>query len=467
MRVHWHRQDLRTADNRGLSVAAADEALPVFVFDPDVLKDGSPPRVAFMLDALARLRARYRDLESDLVVAWGDPAEAIPELVAEYGADGVVWNEDYTGLSRARDERVQEAITDAGGDVERVHDAVCHEPGAITTSDGKPYAVFSYYGTKWLDREKDEPVPEPDAGSLATVEPADEALPSLRDLGFAEPAAEIPPAGTGPARDRLETFCAGDIYEYAEKRDDLADEATARISQDLAFGTIGIREVHERVEATLDGADEGQAASVEAFRRQLAWREFYTQVLWANPENVTRSHREFPNDIDWRNDEAEFDAWREGRTGFPVVDAGMRQLREEAYVHNRARLIVGSFLTKDLLCDWRRGYEHFRATLVDHDTASNNGNWQWVASTGTDAQPYFRVFNPMKQGRDHDPDAEYIRRYVPELEGVDAETIHSWHELDPDERAEVAPDYPAPIVDHASRREEAISTFERARGEGE
>ena len=211
----------------------------------------------------------------------------------------------------------------------------------------------------------------------------------------------------------------------------------------------------------------GKRDSVAEFRSQLAWREFYTHVLYFNPEVVAENYKEYEQPIEWENDETLLDAWKRGETGYPIVDAGMRQLREEAFMHNRVRMIVASFLTKDLLIDWRDGYDHFRELLVDHDTANDNGGWQWAASTGTDSQPYFRIFNPMTQGERYDPDGEYIREYVPELEGVDPEVIHSWHELTPTKRMNAAPNYVEPVVSHSDRREQALAMFEAARGEGE
>ena len=339
-----------------------------------------------------------------------------------------------------------------------------HEPGTITTNDDDPYAVFSYFGDKWLDREKSTPIPAPDADALADV--GGEALPELDDLGFEEPDANLPPAGTEAARDRLDRFCESPVFEYDEEREYPARSGTSRLSQDLKYGTIGIREVTERTAAALDDAEsEDEREAVETYREELAWREFYIQVTYYNPNVVTRNYKDYENEIAWRDDEDDLAAWKAGETGYPIVDAGMRQLRAEAYMHNRVRMIVASFLTKDLLCDWRAGYDHFREMLVDHDTANDNGGWQWAASTGTDAQPYFRVFNPMTQGERYDPDAEYITTYVPELDGVDPEAIHSWHELNDEERAELAPEYPAPICDHGERREEAIAMFERARGD--
>jgi deoxyribodipyrimidine photo-lyase len=463
MRLHWHRRDLRVADNRGL-VADDDAVVPAFVFDESVLTHASPPRVAFLLAALRSLREDYRERGSDLLVASGDPREVVPALADERGVDRVTWCRDYSGLARERDTAVRQALADA--DVERlaVHDAVHHEPGAITTNAGDPYKVFTYFSKKWHDREKAPPADPPTAGDLADV--TGESLPTLGELGFDEPEADLPPAGTGPARELLAAFCAGDIYRYDDRRDYPADDCTSRLSPHLKYGTVGIREVYEATRAAeRDAESESERESVREFQDQLAWREFYTQVLWDRPDVVTANYKQYENDIDWREDPEGLQAWKDGETGYPIVDAGMRQLREEAYVHNRVRMIVASFLTKDLLVDWRAGYAWFREKLVDHDTANDNGGWQWAASTGTDAQPYFRVFNPMTQGERYDPDAEYIRQYVPELSDAPADAIHAWHELDPGTRRMHAPDYPGPIVDHAERRERAIEAFEQARGD--
>jgi deoxyribodipyrimidine photo-lyase len=468
MQLFWHRRDLRTTDNLGLAAAAdGDEfgdVVPVFCFDDGVMEHAGPPRVAFMLDALDGLRERYRDLGSDLVVRHGDPSAVLPRLAGEYDADRVVWNHDYSGLADERDEAVRAALSDTGITHEQYHDAVHHEPGAIRTNAGDPYAVYTYFWKKWRDREKDDPAPEPAPEDLAAV--SGDAIPSLADLGFDDPDADVPPAGTAAARERLESFCEADIYQYEDARDYPAKGATSRLSPDLKFGTIGVREVFERTEAARAAADgEAERESVVEFQGQLAWREFYAQVLSFNPEVVTQNYKDYANPIEWRDDEEALEAWKRGETGYPIVDAGMRQLRDEAYMHNRVRMIVASFLTKDLLLDWRAGYDHFRERLVDHDTANDNGGWQWAASTGTDAQPYFRIFNPTTQGERYDPDAEYITEHVPELRGVPVEQIHAWPDLDADERADLAPDYPAPIVDHGERREQALAMFERARGE--
>ncbi|GGN89298.1 MULTISPECIES: cryptochrome/photolyase family protein [Haloarcula] len=466
MRLHWHRRDLRAADNAGLARASAgDPAVPVFVFDSDVLTHAGPPRVAFMLDALDSLRSWYRENGSDLVVAHGDPRTVLPELAEEYGAETVTWGKDYTGLARERDAAVRRALDDAGVAREAVQNAVLHEPGEITTNDGDPYSVFTYFGRKWHDREKADPYDTPAADALADVDGDD--LPTLSALGFDTPEADVPPAGTDHARELLDAFLDENVYRYEERRDYPADDCTSRLSAHLKFGTVGIREVYAATAEARDAVEPGSAdaESVEEFLSQLAWREFYTQVLFANPNVVTENYKTYDHDIEWNYDEDHLQAWKDGETGYPIVDAGMRQLREAAFMHNRVRMIVASFLTKDLLIDWRHGYEWFREKLVDHDTANDNGGWQWAASTGTDAQPYFRVFNPMTQGERYDPDAEYITRYVPELEDAAPEIIHEWHEASLTQRRNAAPDYPDPIVDHSERREEAIEMFEVARGD--
>ena len=475
--LHWHRRDLRVEDNRALAEASADDrVLSVFVFDSDVLAHAAPPRVAAMLDALESLREAYRDLGGDLLVVEGDPREELPRIADEYGAEAVHWNRDYSGLARERDGEVRLALDDAGISRAAFHDELLHEPGSIRTNAGDHYSVFSYFWKKWRDREKDAPVDPPADGRIVTPDDS-RPLPSLSDLGFDAPEADVPAMGTAAARDRLDAFCADAVFRYAEDRDYPATEGTARLSVHLKWGTVGVREVWQATEAAMaradgeaervdDGDEEGtEAASVRAFQRQLAWREFYAHVLAARPDIVTRNYREYENEVEWREDEAALQAWKDGRTGYPFVDAGMRQLRAEAWMHNRLRMVVAAFLTKDLLIDWREGYDWFREKLADHDPANDAGGWQWASSTGMDAQPYFRIFNPTTQGERYDPDAEFVRAYVPELADATADQIHGWGDLSDAERERIAPDYPAPIVAHAERREAAIAMFEDARGD--
>ncbi|SFC00864.1 deoxyribodipyrimidine photo-lyase type I [Halobiforma haloterrestris] len=478
MIVHWHRRDLRVRDNRGLGRAAAmgcseDEGkredahvVPLFVLDPTVLEHASPVRVSCLLEALEGLRDRYRELGSDLLVFRGEASEVVPRVAAEHDAETVTWGEDYSGLAAERDRAVTAALEDQGVETETVHDSIIHEPGSITPNQGDHYSVFSYFWKKWRDREKPAPVEPPAADDLVDLHGDDgtEPLPSLGDLGFDEPAASTRPVTQAAARERVASFCGGPIYEYDERRDYPAAGATSRLSVHYKWGTVGPRAVYAATERAMDRASSNdEREGVTAFRRQLAFREFYAHVLAFNPEIVSENFSDATGEIDWRNDPDEFDAWKAGKTGYPIVDAGMRQLREDGWVHNRVRMIVAAFLTKDLLVDWRKGYDWFRYNLADHDTANDVGGWQWAASTGMDAQPYFRVFNPTKQGQDYDPDAEYIREYVSELRDASADEIHDWGSLSDAERERIAPEYPAPIVDHGERRELAIETFERAR----
>jgi deoxyribodipyrimidine photo-lyase len=467
MHIHWHRRDLRVEDNVGLAAAAADApVVPLFVFDGDVLAHAAPPRVAFLLSALSGLRERYRERGGDLVVRHGDPREVVPAVADAHGADAVHWNRDYAGLARERDADVRLALDDLGVPRQAHHDALVHAPGSITTNDGTHYGVYSYFWRKWRDREKDAPVEAPNGEDLAAVE--GDSLPTLADLGFDEPEATVPEGTQAEARRLLDTFRDGPIYGYDEHRDVPAVEGTSRLSPHFKFGTLGVRTAYAATATALAGAaDEDDRGGVEAFRRQLAWRDFYAHVLDARPDVVTENYRGYEHAIEWREDPGALQAWKDGRTGFPVVDAGMRQLRAEAWMHNRLRMVVASFLTKDLLVDWRAGYDWFRKKLVDHDTANDTGGWQWAASTGTDAQPYFRIFNPWTQGERFDPDGAFVREYVPELASASADRIHGWGDLAPADRNRIAPDYPAPIVDHAERREQALAMFEAARGESD
>lgn len=460
MRIHWHRRDLRLTDNPAL-VADESPVIGCFVFDPAVLAHAGTPRVNFLINCIATLRRNYRQGGGDLIVRTGDPIEQLLRLHDETDIDAISWEQDYSGFARQRDGTVRKQLEEHDIDVISRDGAVCHPPGDITTQNGDPYKVFSYYGKKWLQREKATSANPPAEYLDCDVVPG--TIPDPDEYVDSELTATLPPAGTDAAHERLDSFCSGPIETYSNQRDMPAEEGTSRISQDLHFGTIGIRTVWEATERTK--RDTEATASIEEFQRQLAWREFYTQVIWDRPDTVHAPFKTFEQPVQWRDDPAGVQRWKDGTTGFPIVDAGMRQLRQEAWMHNRVRMIVASFLTKDLLVDWRVGYAWFRAQLVDHDTANDVGGWQWAASTGTDAQPYFRIFNPMTQSERYDPNARYIKRYVPALKDVAPEAIHTWDEMSSEARNRIAPDYPAPIVDHAKRREMALQMFQTARGD--
>ena len=464
MIVHWHRRDLRLQDSP--AHARADELIiGLYVVDPTRLERTGTVQLSFLLDSLKALRAAYREAGGELLLREGEPTAVIPAVLDSLGARAIQWETEYGDWCVRRDAAVRDAVRSRDGTVTTDDTRVLHPPGTILTNDGTPYQVFSYYWRKWRKREKPA-VAEFDTSDIAaTVDIEEGDIPAIEECDRTPPDATIPPGGTDAATKRLARFCAGPIYTYPDDREIPSIDGTSRISQDLALGTLGIRQVWWETEAAYANAETTEAReAVTAFQRQLAWRDFYTQVLWDRPKTETETYQAFPNAIDWKHDPAAEKAWKQGKTGYPIVDAGMRQLIDEGWMHNRVRMIVASFLTKDLLLSWRIGYEWFRENLVDFDIANNAGGWQWAASTGTDAQPYFRIFNPMTQGERYDPDGTYITRYVPELRGIDPGIIHGWDDLSATQREQCAPDYPPPIVEHADRREQAIAMFEAARG---
>jgi deoxyribodipyrimidine photo-lyase len=460
--LHWFRSDLRLRDNRALAAAAkAEELVPAFVFDVHLL--GSPvsgtPRVRFLLDSVERLA---KDLEArghSLIIRQGDPAVEIPRLVRETKADLLTFNRDYGPYAGRRDARVRGAADRAGAEVREFKDRVMFEATELRNQQGQPYRVYTPYRRAW--RALFEEDPQEPMGPIRLPPPAGGInpgrLPTPSDLGVARDNTTIPTAGEAAARRRLTRFLDNTVADYARHRDLPGIDGTSRLSPYLRLGAISIRTcVHEALQ---HGRQEPKARrGAGKWVDELVWREFYHAILQDHPHVLKRSFRPEFDRIRWSEDETEFKAWCEGRTGYPFVDAAMRQLAATGWMHNRARMVVASFLVKDLLIDWRWGERFFMQHLVDGDPASNNGGWQWAASTGTDAQPYFRIFNPVSQGERFDPEGEYVRRFVPELRGVPARHIH---------RPWAAPrqpaDYPEPIVDHAERRSLALELFEEAR----
>lgn len=466
--IFWFRSDLRLRDNRGLAaLAARAEALtPVFVLDSALLASERTggPRVRFLLDCLGRLADTLEERGSRLVVRRGDPEREIPRLARELRADRVVWNRDYSPFARRRDARVGDALSRLGVDVVTCKDRVVYESAEIQSTSGRPYAVYSPYRKAWRGRwDRDPELPER-APRLPPPIPGakGEGIPAAADLGFSAGGAEIPTGGEAAARRRLHTFLDGGVAQYSRRRDRPAVDGTSRLSPYLRFGVISPREC---VAAALARGREERAArrGADTWVDELVWRDFYAAILAEHPRVATESYRRELAGLRWEEDEEGFQAWCEGRTGYPIVDAGMRQLAATGWMHNRARMIVASFLTKDLLIDWRRGEAFFYRALVDGDPASNNGGWQWSASTGTDAQPWFRIFNPVAQGRRFDPEGAYVRRFVPELEGVPDSHVHRPWELPAAERPAA---YPPPVVDHAERRRLALERFREASAQG-
>jgi deoxyribodipyrimidine photo-lyase len=467
--VVWFRRDLRLHDHPSLAAAAADDrvVVPLFVVDPRLVlgRFASPNRTWFLLETVRELASHLAGLGAPLVVRFGDPVTIVPAVAAEAGAADVFVSRDHAPYGRRRDRLVAAGLEASGIAFHPKRGVLVHEPEEVATADGRPFSVYSPFRRAWEARPRREVLPAPAAMPAHDIAPGH--VPSVAELGLGDgPTAAIdamPTPGERSARARLDLWTLDAIDRYAEARDrlDLTD-GTSRLSADLHVGSLSALEVVERAV----GAGEGR----RVFLSELVWREFYAHVLFHWPDVRRQSFRREFEAIGWSTDAAVLDAWRDGRTGYPVVDAAMRQLLATGWMHNRARMIVASFLTKDLLIHWRSGEWHFMRHLIDGDVASNNGGWQWSASTGTDAQPYFRIFNPVAQSRRFDPDGDYSRRWLPELADVTGEHIHAPWEMSEDEQVaagcRIGLDYPAPIVDHAEARTRALATFETARRTG-
>lgn len=442
--VIWFRRDTRIHDNPAWAEAArADLVYPLFVIDPRLFAVVSPQRRALLVAGLRALDESLAERGGRLRVELGDPRRIVPAVVAETGAESVHINREVSPYGRLRDHQVGQQVCLSQWDGVSVHPI-----GSVVSAIGDPYRVFSAFFRNW-SKNSVLPYEEGGVGSIAATS------------GSPLPEVDHPPmaAGERAGRERLAAFL-DQIDRYDIDRDHPGLDATSRLSIDLKFGWIGPREVV--------AAASGNTPGRRAFVRQMAWRDFYANVLDAFPDTVNKEMRLPFRGVKWRDDPDGLAAWQQGRTGYPLVDAGMRQLLTEGWMHNRVRLVAASFLVKDLLIDWRLGEAHFRRLLLDGDVAQNVGNWQWVAGTGTDAAPYFRVFNPVTQSRRFDPDGIYIRRWVPELSDVPSDFIHEPWKLGSLEMAAygVRPggNYPEPIVDHSMARERAIGVYRAAVG---
>jgi deoxyribodipyrimidine photo-lyase len=446
--IMWFRRDLRLSDNPALVEAAraagADgEVVPFFCRDPRLEQPSGANRLAFMYGCLAALD---RSLGGALVVRAGRPATKLPALAREVGAIQVVVTADHGPYGTERDTEVERALAARDVELVRVSTPYAVAPGTIRNRSGDPYKVFTPFSRAWRDHGWPDPVRAPRTRWASGVD--DEGLPEPPPID-----ARLPDPGEDAAERTARRFLDGPVREYHHRRDEPGAEGTSRLSPYLKWGCIHPRQLL----AGLGGGDGPQT-----FADELCWREFYADVLHHRPDSAHRAlderMRSFPVDEGSDADDR-FEAWREGRTGYPIVDAGMRQLLAEGWMHNRVRMIVASFLVKDLHLDWGRGARHFMAHLVDGDLASNQHGWQWVAGTGTDAAPYFRVFNPVTQAERFDPGGAYVRRWLPELSDVPDRFVH--HPWDhPDGPPE---GYAAPLVDHGEEREESLRRYRALR----
>ncbi len=425
--VFWHRRDLRIQDNTGLYYALTSElpVLPIFIFDTNILsklEEQNDARVTFIHEQIVKLNEEYSQKGSGLKVFNCTPEEAFNELLDTYEIAGIYTNRDYEPEAITRDSAIQELVQQHGAEFYTFKDQVIFEKGEILTDKGEPYKVFTPFKNKWLQKYKDIDHKSIDTQKHLknTFQLKGTDIPTIEELGF-EPS-EL----TFPDK----TYSEQIVEKYADDRDFPAKKGTTRLGVHLRFGTISVRELA------------AQTSSLsETYLSELIWREFYMMILAYFPEVVDKAFKSKYDQIKWINDEDQFIKWCEGKTGYPIVDAGMRELNATGYMHNRVRMVVSSFLTKHLLIDWRWGERYFAKKLLDYELASNNGGWQWAAGTGTDAQPYFRVFNPKSQQEKFDPDYSYIKKWVPEFD---------------------TPKYPKPIVDHKQARVRAIETYKEA-----
>ena len=458
--IWWVRRDLRLDDNPALRAAldaGGGTVLPVFLLDPFLLARDAPLRQAFLWDGLRQLDADLRLRGSRLLVRKGAPAAELARLVAETGAESIHAAEDYSPYARRRDDRIASTLP------LQLHGGLTvHHPLALRKTDGRPYTVFTPFSKAWkalpfsyTPWRCPERMPDPPELPGEPI-PASAGVPAF-------------PAGEQEALRRLEYFLAGPGAEYTEGRNRLDLDGTSALSPYLRFGMLSPRRAAARAMEALQTAGHVESRKgYETWLNELIWREFYNAILYEFPSVLKEAFNPSLRAVPWRDAPADLAAWQQGLTGFPVVDAAMRQLAATGWMHNRARMIVASFLVKDLLIDWRAGEAHFMRLLLDGDPAANNGGWQWTAGVGTDAAPYFRIFNPLLQSRKFDPRGDYIRRWVPELANVPVEFIHAPAAMPLDHQirigVQIGSDYPAPIVDHASARTRTLAAFKASSG---
>jgi len=460
--IVWFRRDLRVHDHPALAAGLDqhEEIVPVFCLDDRLLhgRFASGPRTQFMLESLTDLHGSLAERGAGLVVLRGRPEEEIVRLAHQVGATDVYFTRELTPYGRLRGREFDAALERAGLLGHALPGLnVIDDVTALTTKTGKPYSVFTPFYRSWLEQPRRAVVPAPERIAMpGGVVEGIGAVPSLADLGLEQEVEDPMRGGEREGTARLGSFLESGVREYKTNHNALGDDRTARLSPYLHFGCVSPRAIEERL-----GSSEGEGA----FRRQLCWRDFYHQVIYRYPGNAREEFQErYRGTLRWTGGDEEFAAWTEGRTGFPLVDAGMRQLRREGWMHNRARLVVGSLLTKELGVDWRRGEWWFMKLLLDGDEANNNGNWQWIASVGTDPQPAFRrIYNPARHMERYDPDGTYVRRWVSELRDVpDKHLAEPWNmpeDVQRDARCVIGEDYPEPIVDHVEARREALERY--------
>ncbi len=451
--IWWIRRDLRLTDNRALqnALSEADQVIPFFILDSHLLNVEAPRRQNFLFHNLQLLSDQLKAKGCPLVVRRGDPLAELSRLVEESGAELICAEADYSTYAHKRDNLVESKLN-----LKLEEGLLIHPPWAAVKADGSPYTMFTPFYNTWLALPlPGNPLPAP-THLKPHIDLRSEPIPSATETaGF--------PAGEEAAQRHLENFLLLSLGDYHSQRDRVELAATSQLSPYLRFGILSPRYVYAHFRPFLDNPLTHEGAS--KWLRELGWREFYFNIMDAFPFVLRCAFRENMRDIPWRDCPQDLQAWQSGQTGFPLVDAGMRQLAQTGWMHNRARMVSASFLTKDLLINWQTGEAWFMQQLLDGDPASNNGGWQWTAGTGTDAAPFFRIFNPVTQSRKFDPQGSYIRTWLPELANVPDNFIHEPWKMPADLQTslgvQIGADYPSPIVDHNLARRRALAAYKK------
>jgi len=460
--IHWFRRDLRMADNTSLYHASSQghPVVPVYILSSwkhEHAWTGSN-RQHFLCACLESLSKNLGTLGGRLIIREGDAVSVLGKLLKETDATAIHFNRDPDPFGKAVEEKLAVLCEELGIECHGYDDISLHAPNEIFTGSDKPYKVFTPYFNNWIARGK--PSPHPKLKTLNTPKGIDSMdLPTVSHWGLDKPTAHLPEPGERAARDRMNHAVSEIIRDYDDLRDLPAKEATSRLSQDLRHGLISIRTLYAKIENQYKDARGGPRESIGVYIKELAWREFYFAVLHHFPHVLDHEFNEDWIGLPWNEPGENFEKWKRGETGFPIVDAGMRQLLQTGFIHNRVRMVTAMFLTKDLHIDWKLGESHFMQHLTDGEIASNNGGWQWSAGTGADAAPYFRIQNPWSQTAKHDPKGEYIKRWIPELAEVDPKRFQS----PPEDGNPLADDYPLPCVDHKTERERTLAIFKKHR----
>jgi deoxyribodipyrimidine photo-lyase len=428
MTIFWFRRDLRLEDNHGLYEALANSkaVLPIFIFDKMILDElpQDDARVTFIYECLVEINTKLQKINKSLAVFYGKPEDIFEQIIADHNLEAVYTNHDYEPYALKRDTELKSFFDQKSISFQTFKDQVVFERNEVVKDDGTPYVVYTPFSKKWKEKLKNNPIENYKSEALLEkIAPHSYPFIGLNDFGFKESAIKVRPYD----------ITKNIIENYTDTRNFPAVDKTSYASVHLRFGTISTRKLVQYAAKFED----------ETYLKELIWREFFMQILWHFPNTVHNSFRPKYDAIQWKNNEELFKKWCQGKTGYPIVDAGMRQLNKTGYMHNRVRMVVASFLTKHLLIDWRWGETYFAQKLLDYEQSSNVGNWQWAAGSGVDAAPYFRIFNPTEQVKKFDKDLKYIKKWVPELE-----TLH----------------YPDPIVDHKTARELCLKTYKEAVG---